>query len=197
MLLSLLIPTTIDRRPMFICLLERLKRLCNGVEGVEIMYCEDDKEMTIGAKRQHLIESANGEYAVQVDSDDDISNYFISEIMTALKENPDCVTYLEAIYTNGKHTQTACHSNKYQRWANNQDGYQFVRCPFYKDVIRTSIAKQIGFKDMRYGEDNDFSLRLKQSGLIKTEVHIPRVMYIYNAPAPLTSKQHRERYGIK
>jgi hypothetical protein len=94
----------------------------------------------------------------------------------------------------------AKHHIKFEDWYANPAGdrYQFSRTPFYKDVIRTSIAKQVGFDtSMRYGEDHDFSRRLKQSGLILKHVHINEDMYYYYAPKMMSISENNKRYGIK
>lgn len=151
--------------------------------------------MSIGVKRQHLLDSAKGEYCVMVDDDDMIHHEYINRVLQALQSKPDCVGYLERVLLDGK-KQIACHSDRWKEWKTKHEGYDYVRTIFYKDVIRTSIAKQIGFKDLRYGEDHDFSVRLKQSGLLKTEVFINEIMYYYTYNS-ISPKEHAERYGIK
>jgi hypothetical protein len=58
--------------------------------------------------------------------------------------------------------------------------------------MKTAIASQIGFNDMRYGEDYDFSKRLKLSALIQTEVFIAKTMYFYR----YKEEPHNQKYGI-
>ena len=156
---------------------------------------KDNKEMSIGEKRHHLLAQCDADYMVMVDDDDMVREDYVQRVLSALESNPDCVGYLEAVNIGGMQG-IACHSNRYARWGANKDGYDFVRTIFYKDVIRTDIAKHVGFRDMRYGEDYDFSIRLKDSGLLLREVFINEVMYFYQAPV-LNPKQHNERYGIK
>ena len=47
--------------------------------------------------------------------------------------------------------------------------------------IRTDIAKQIGYINLKHGEDLDYSNRLKASGLVKLEDEhfIDETMYYY------------------
>jgi GT2 family glycosyltransferase len=164
-------------------------------ESIEILTECDNKEMSIGAKRQKLLNKCNAEYMVQIDDDDYISMQYLPHVIDALQSKPDCIGYLESVKIDGIQ-KTACHSNRFTDWANNKEGYDFVRTIFCKDVIRTDIARKIGFSDMRFGEDYDFSKRLKQSGLLKTEVFINEVMYFYESKT-LTRSQHNERYGIR
>jgi Glycosyl transferase family 2 len=178
---------------------------------VEIIFCRDNKEMTIGKKRQILLDKANGKYITMIDDDDEYSTDYFHRIFDPqnMGQAPDAITYLEHVYDRGttretrhrsSHYYTAKHHNKFHDWWTDltKFNYQFARTPFYKDVIRTSIAKQIGFNvDLRYGEDHDFARRLKASGLILKEVHIDLGMYYYYMPDPMTQQQNNQRYGIK
>lgn len=187
-MLTILIPTITGRETQFEWLVNSIKQ--QGFDN--IISIKDNKEISIGAKRQKLIELCETPYCWMIDDDDFILATAIEKIHKALKCEPDCVTFLESVNGN----QIACHSNIWNQWSSNKETYQYVRTPFYKDVLRTDIVKKIGFKDMRFGEDHDFSIRLKQSGLIKTEVFINECMYFYKGER-LTPQQHKERYGIK
>ena len=63
-ILSILLPTTIDRRIKFYTLLEHLLTQVNDYNNdgeIEILIDEDNKEKSIGRKRQDLLERATGE----------------------------------------------------------------------------------------------------------------------------------------
>lgn len=194
MLLTIAIPTTYDRQDMFDNLVAYLYQQI-GDNPVEVIYCCDNKEISVGAKRQLLIEQAKGEYIFMCDSDDWVSEDYIDKVLKALETKPDCVTYLEHISYNGS-VKSCCHSNKYDDWGENKDGFHYIRTPYFKDVIKTDICRKIGVKDMRYSEDIVFARDLKKSALIRSEVHIPEYMYYYSQPV-LNDKQLKERYGIK
>ena len=188
MSLSILIPTVTGREQSFNALVAELER--QAVEyDVEIKTCCDNKEMSIGAKRQLLLESATKTHCVFIDDDDSVPADYIATVWPQLTF--DGIGYIEQI-TGGK---KAAHSQDYDGWYSNRDGYDYVRCLFCKDVIRTSIALQVGFADIRYGEDYDFSIRLLKSGLIRTHTFVPKVMYHYSMPQ-LNSQQFKARYGI-
>ena len=194
MKLAILIPTVAGREMEFESLLALLAPQVEHAD-VQIQYLKDNKEMSIGAKRQALLDACEAEYMVMIDDDDHVPHDYVAKVMEALESPPDCIGYLEQCDIGGR-LSIACHSNRYERWQDNYDGYHHVRTIFYKDVIKTSIAKQVGFRDLRYGEDHDFSIRLKQSGLLKNEVFIKEIMYYYSAPI-MTEDQYNLRYGIK
>ncbi len=77
---------------------------------VEILSIEDNKEISIGAKRQKLLERAIGDYIVFFDSDDLPFNLYTSKILQALESSPDCVGFKIHMTTNGKRPQVCCHS---------------------------------------------------------------------------------------
>lgn len=175
MKLSILIPTIESRKDQFWQLFTHIN--AQRKNGVEVIFESDNKEISIGAKRQSLIEKAKGKYIVFIDDDDWVSDTYVEDILTAIASNPDAVGFeIECSGTPGK---TASASNKWKDWQEKTGGYDYVRTPYQKTPIRRDIALKIGYKDMRFGEDYDYSKRLKQSGLIKTETYIPKVLYFY------------------
>ncbi len=191
--LSILVPSTIDRKAM-------TDKLCNHIEGqilngqfdeeVEILVDMDNKEVSIGSKRQRMIEAAKGEYVVMIDSDDWVPDNYVETILNALKLNPDCIGH--QIRCSGTAGKTESVSNSFPEWCEKKFGFDYIRTPYPKVPIKCSICLKIGYKDLRYGEDHDFSIRLKNSGLIKTETYINQVLYFYRYKhAP-----HNQKYGI-
>ena len=159
---------------------------------IEILVFEDAKVMTIGEKRELLYKHANGLFSWQIDSDDSIAPDAIQTILAVIKDNPNipCITFRENCMMNGEY-KSSNHSIKYEKWADNFDGYAYVRCPFYKDVIRTDIAKSVRFEYIRYNEDEKFSMAIKP--LLTDEAHIDREIYFYIYEPKET---HEERYGL-
>ncbi len=173
--LSILIPTTESRREMFGNLMLHLNNIIT--DEIEIISICDNKEMSIGAKRQKQLEMAKGEYVTSIDSDDWVPSYYIDRILGAIKTKPDCIGFL--INCKGTPGVTASASNKWNAWGDNVGGFDYVRTIYHKNPIKRSIALQIGYKDLRFAEDHDYSLRLKQSGLLQSEEFINEVMYEY------------------
>ena len=147
--------------------------------------------MTIGEKRELLYKEANGLYSIQLDDDDQLSRNAIELILEAIKSNPevDCVTFEEYIEIDGV-VQRSNHSLKYDDWADRQDGYDYIRTPFMKDVIKTEIARSVPIPHIRFGEDHEWSKRLKP--FLKTEIHINQQLYRYI----YKSKPNEDRYGL-
>lgn len=194
-LLTIMMPTTYDRRPLFGKLLLELWRQVidySNVSETEIIFEEDGKELSVGAKRQLLLERAKGEFVAGFDSDDWPQAYYLHDILKAIKDYPttDHVGFLEECDINGEKS-LSIFSSSHLKWEENAHGYDHIRCANPKSVIRRSIALKVGYKDLRYGEDRIFSEAV--TPLIKSEVFLDRVLYYYRH----TSTPHFERYGIK
>lgn len=189
-LLSILIPTVVGREDCFNKLYSRLQDLSHGM-SVEIRYMIDDKSMTIGEKRERLYNEACGIYSFQIDDDDDVSDDFFRWVMRYIPYGSPCITFMEKCLMNDNRF-TSNHSIAYDKWQDNFDGYDFVRCPFYKDLILTEIAKSVPFPRTRWNEDEQWSMKLKPS--LTGEIHIPYELYIYQYN---NNQSHNERYGIQ
>ncbi len=160
---------------------------------IEIIEFKDDKQISIGEKRELLYKKAKGLYSWQIDDDDSISDDAITIILRAVKSHPTipCITFRENCMMNGEY-YSSNHSIKYDKWQDIFDGYDFTRTPFYKDVIRTDIAKSIPFPHVRYNEDEQWSMAIKH--LLTDEIHIDKELYFYIYEP---KESHNERYGIK
>lgn len=189
MLLSILICTIDSRKNEFNKLLTKLKM--QALDEVEILSICDNKEMTIGAKRNKLLKMAEGDYVCFVDDDDSVSDDYINSILKATKSKPDCIGFKIECNMEGK-IESAIASNRYDTWCENKDGYRYCRTIYHKTPVKREIALKIGYKDIRYAEDHDYSSRLKQSGLLKKEVFIDKVLYYYN----YKFENHKTKYGI-
>lgn len=180
MKLSILICTIVTRVNQFNLLKHHLQTQINefGLQKeVEILSECDNKQISVGKKRQNLIEKAKGDYVVFIDDDDMCPYFYVQKILEAIKDNPDCIGFrIECKGTLGK---TASASYIWNDWADNVGGFDYVRTIYHKNPVKREIALQIGYKDLRFGEDYDYSKRLKESGLLKEEVFIDEIMYEY------------------
>jgi glycosyltransferase involved in cell wall biosynthesis len=187
--LSILLATVENRADLFAKLRAHLQAQAKG-RSVELVIACDNKEISIGEKRQQLLERAAGDYVAFIDDDDWCSNDYIDRILHALERKPDCVGFEISCTFNGGESQKAVTSIRYPAWSDNQDGYRFVRSIYHKSVIRRDLALQVGFPDLRYAEDKIFSEGIMK--LVKTEVFIPHVLYFYR----FTREPFAKKYGF-
>lgn len=189
MILSILIATIDERREQFI----ELKKVFGKTEGVEIVSACDNKEMSIGWKRQTLLEMAKGEYIVFFDDDDWPSPEYITEILKALESKPDCVGFKITYLKNGNYVGTCIHSLQNKEWSQQKNNY--LRSVTHFNPVKRELALKVGFKDMRFGEDKEYSDRLTL--LCKTEVFIDKYLFDYRYSHPINHEEHNKKYGIK
>ena len=198
MKLSIMIPTTPDRRATFECIIQELhaqaaeSRYEIG-KDFEIISIEDNREMSVGAKRQKLLEMAKGDFVVGIDSDDFIAPTYLQDIIGAICLHGygiDHVGFYERCNIDGQLSRSIF-SIRHEKWGENIDGFDHVRCANPKSVIKRPIALRVGFEDLRYGEDRVFSDKV--TPLLHVECFIEKELYYYN----YVSTPHNERYGIK
>lgn len=199
-LLSILIPTVYGREKSLLHLQTVLQAqiqelysngVINSFDDIEVVVDIDNKETPIGRKRETLYKISKCRFSWMIDDDDSISGRAIEKIIASIKSNPaiSCITFREKCLINGEY-KSSNHSIKYDDWHDNFDGFDFVRTPFYKDVIRTDIAKSVPFEHIRWGEDHAWSKAVKP--LLIDEIHIDEEIYhyIHNSTDPT------ERYGL-
>lgn len=198
MKLSILICTIPERAEKFAILHEHMKEQIRhyGLQKeVEVLNDQRPrKELSVGAKRQSLLERAKGDFVVFIDDDDMVPFEYSKRITDAISADIDCIGFKIMCYgtdPKGK-PELAAASNKYPAWADNVDGYRYVRMIYHKTPHRREHALAIGYRDMRFAEDADYSKRLKDSGLLVNEVFIPEVMYEYR----FKFEDPRIKYGI-
>ncbi len=179
MKLSILIPTLEDRKGSYISLITKLWLQfldMDYVGAVEICKERDNGELSIGAKRQKLLERATGDYIAFVDDDDEVSPDYVGKILEAIATKPDCCSLTGLLRWPNGTSETFQHSIDFDKWEK-KDGI-YLRYPNHLNAVLRDLALQTGFKDMGRGEDRDYSDRLKP--LLKTEVKIPGTIYYYN-----------------
>lgn len=187
--LSVLICTIPERKAQFIELFKEINKQAMG-RSVQIIYDDAPRGIiTIGAKRNDLLNQAIGDYVCYIDDDDAISHNYIEELLKAIELQPDCIGFQIACNIEGKKSLAAS-SNKYE-WADNVDGYRYVRSIYHKTPVKREIALKCMFPDKSFGEDYEYSMRLKPH--LKKEIFINKILYnyIYKYENP------KIKYGLK
>lgn len=170
-LLSILICTIPNRVHMLTHLMKELNRQAEGYD-VEILH--DNAKGSIGSKRQRLLEAATGDYVAFIDDDDEVNPQYVKLIIEAM--GCDAIGFEGEITTNGRNKKRfsiSMHHNYEEK------GGVYYRYNNHLSPVRREIALTIGYKDMQFAEDFDYAMRLKESGLIKTEKYLYTPMYFY------------------
>lgn len=169
------------------------KQLYEQLEGlsqedqqrVEIIVLTDNKQIMLGAKRNHMVELAQGKYVQFVDDDDRISEDFISELLKATKSNADCIVFTAMVSMNGEDPVPCYYSKDNGADFNKKNAY--YRIPNHICCVKKSVSIKSSFPNVLYGEDSGYSKVLLP--YLKTEHKIDKVLYYYDYNSQTTETQ--------
>lgn len=196
--LSICIPTIDGREASYDALRSHIDSQISAIgcgDQVEVLTSKDNREMSIGVKRNQLYSRCNGLFAVQIDDDDWIADDYIEQVLIATHADVDCIGYLEQVDENGRLT-LAEHSIKYTQWRSSYARHRNIvheRTPFCKTPIKTHLCKLVAIADLRFGEDHDFAMKLRP--MLRNECFINKVMYYYKMPKFANKESFNQRYG--
>jgi glycosyltransferase involved in cell wall biosynthesis len=177
-----LIPTIDGREVFFNHITRKLTHQINkvGTEKVQLLFYKDKRgENTTGAKRNVLLEQSKGKFVVFVDDDDDISPEYIPSIIATIQDNPDIDAIgIQGVYSENGNNQMPFETGARWNWETTNGWYtRFVN---HISPIKRDIAIQFKFPDKTIGEDYDWTMQVKKSGLIKKDVIIKKKIYYYD-----------------
>lgn len=172
--LSILICSMHKRIDMLNRLLDILKKQLTT--SVEIIVDADNGELSIGEKRNGLLDASIGEYVSFIDDDDTVSDDYIKKILTAVKTKPDTCAFQAIITTNGVGAKPVFYSMKYTKWSDSDTAH--YRSPQHLSPIKREIAISVRYPNKSFAEDREYSDKLV--GLIKSEVEIEGPIYFYD-----------------
>jgi len=207
MIFSVLIPTLESRRAQFRHLCEHLTsqvRAAHLENSVEILHERDDRQASIGAKRNALVNRACGRFVAFVDDDDDVSDDYIATICEVIGRRPDidCIGIKGIITFRGGHPHEFTHSLCYRDYFSRKHNY--FRPPYHLNPILRAIAARFPFRAVSYSEDVDWALRLQRAGVLQCEEFIDLPLYFYKSRRWWTyqllldwSEPLRHRLGLK
>lgn len=153
-----------------------LKKQIYNYKQIELLANIDEGEKSIGLKRNELLNASSGRYVVFVDDDDVVSSDYVFKILTAIKsKDPDCCGIEGRIIKNNSIPKKFKHSIRYKDWY--EENGIYYRCPNHLNPIKRELALSVGFDDISFGEDKNFSIKIQP--LLKTEVFIPGPVYFY------------------
>jgi len=179
---SILIPAIFER-------LDRLAKLTTFLQGqidagkypVEIISVVDNRIVTVGEKRQMVLDASHGDYVAFVDDDDWVEPNYVSAIVEAIEANMgvDVITFDNYSFIESNPRATIS-----MRLGNPNDQINFNgitrRAAWHTCVWRSDLALRSKFPVSSYGEDWVWAEPL--NALAKTEHHIDKVLhhYIFN-----------------
>lgn len=181
MTLSILVCTMPSRAAMWGRLQTEFWQQALPFAGEIELLSDDRMDISIGAKRNALVERANGKYLAFHDDDDWPEPHYIKRLMDAAATGCDCASLKGIITWDGIKPEIFEHSLKYSEWRTNDDAEEvkYIRTINHLNMVRSEVAKNIPYPDLSHGEDSEWSRRLAESEALKDEYYISEVIYNY------------------
>lgn len=182
MKLSVLIPSVPARRAMALALYDSIAQQSEGLP-VEILLLLDNKQRSIGKKREALVRLAQGRFLTFVDDDDMVLNGYVPKLVESIRLDPDVdvITFDSLCQINDAEPVEVWHSCAFENEEYNPRG--FKRKPWHIHAWRRDFVAPYSFPDISYGEDwgwcKQFVPLVRREGSIQGDD--PLYLYRYNS----------------
>ena len=186
--LSILIPTLKSRS-------EQLKKLTDEIDyqiqnkPVQWLSLGDNKSMSVGEKRNRLLDMAKGDFIAYIDDDDSISDNYISTLLKAIEENPykTVICFRGTQNTDGHKDLPFRYDVNYGRnFKQVVDGQRF-KCMLPDHLCawnRSKITER--FPDKSLGEDHDWARAMAMTYNEDDQLLLEHTLYYYNYDKTVT-----------
>jgi len=142
---------------------------------VEHLCLCDNRRRSIGAKRQALVDIAQGEYIAFCDDDDDISSDYVSSLLAAIETGADVITFKQRAIYNKLQSEVVFGINNHDGPFN--PGGITLRAPWHVCAWKREVVAGCLFGLSNYGEDLVWCQQARKR--IRTGHHIDRVLHTY------------------
>lgn len=174
-LLSILVCSLIERKDIYLSKL--LDNLQNQIVGkpVELLVLTDNAKRPVGTKRNDLLKLSSGKYVCFIDDDDRVSNTYVDDILTEIRNwSPDVVVFDAEITFNGTNGKLVKYGREYD-YCEKPEAY--YRHPNHLMVHKKENITEF-FKDIKTGEDDEWASRMLPR--IVTQSRIDKTLYFYD-----------------
>lgn len=173
-ILILTLPTRIDSYSNLIKTLNKQVIENDLIDKVQILTLCDTKEISVGEKRNILLNKSAGKYVCFIDDDDVISDDYLIKLISAISSGADVITFCGDYVDN---TNVTPFSISLIHRGNYNYPNLFYRLPNHLCPVKREIALSCQFTDKNYGEDSDYAELINKQ--IKNEFHIQDKLYFY------------------
>lgn len=152
-------------------------------DEVEHLILTDNRQRSIGAKRQALVEAARGDYVAFVDDDDRICEGYVAGLLRGIAEGVDVVTFDQRAVVNGQESKVV-----FQLGQGNGPfvpGGVTKRDAWHVCAWKRGKVAGCQFGESNYGEDEVWNRQARKR--VRSEAHIPAVLMEYHHDAKETA----------
>lgn len=178
----------------FPSLIRNLDAQASG-KSVEILALVDNRSMTTGEKRNHLVKIARGNYLTFVDDDDRVTSNYIDAILNACRQTPAPQVIVYDVWVSGYMKSHGLPDRRCSYDINFQNvnlADRYERKPNHLMVWRSEIAKSVQFPHVTRGEDTAWADRIFSRYQNLRQYRIPLTLYYYDFDANRSVTQARE-----
>lgn len=176
--IGFLIPTLPQRIEPYSAIINELyKQISESqlTDHIQLLTFGDSREMSVGEKRNWLIDmSYRCKYIQFIDDDDKVSEDFVKSIYDASLEDSDVITFKGEYHKNGNYVADFVIHQTTQD-INTKDA--LYRKPNHISCVKRIIAAQCKFPNQNYNEDSAYADQI--NAIIKTSTHIDKKLYYY------------------
>ncbi|MEE9572782.1 MAG: glycosyltransferase [Candidatus Neomarinimicrobiota bacterium] len=149
---------------------ENITRQIQG-RSVQLLYLGDNKSMTVGEKRNHLMNMAKGKRIAFVDDDDQISDDYVDRLLEYCELDFDCVGIGVKFTKDGQNPSDYDYSYKKNINTRVNGNRVYGRMPNHLCLWKREIAMRCKFPNKNIGEDHAWAEEqlLKGYSFFKTE----------------------------
>ena len=133
---------------MALALYDRIEAQAKALP-VEILLLLDNKQRSIGKKREALVKLAQGQYVAFVDDDDSVHAEYVQSIVHAAESKADVIVFDSVCQINGGPLALVRHGLEFENQQYNPAG--FTRKPWHIHAWRREFVLPYSFPDVSYG----------------------------------------------
>jgi len=190
-LFSVLIPAIFERLEDLRALSAELERQCaeGGFTDIEVLSVVDNRQRSIGLKREAVLQASRGEYVAFCDDDDWVLPEYLSAIRGAIlaHRGVDVITLKQHSYIDCDAPATVIQQLGNPNEEHNPKEYR--RAAWHVCAWRAALVKPFHFPDSSYSEDWAWAAQCNAAA--KTSHHLDKALHVYRyssqksrAPAP-------------
>ena len=133
-------------------------------DEIELLIESDEKQMTVGQKRNKLLSMTKGERIIFVDDDDLVTDNYVEKLLEYCNLDFDCIAIGVEMTKNGQNKSIYDYSYKTNINTRERDRKSpkfgqrvYGRMPDHLCLWKTEVARRCQFPDRNLGEDHEWA----------------------------------------